>query len=136
MVMVGLFVTFAGLFGYALQVPTQPASLESIVPWLAVGFLTAWVGGILAGNALVEPPPGVRPALVGQSVVAALATIAGSLSATVVVLRVGPWDVPTAGTPVELEIAIGAAATSWVGGFLMGRSMRRFARRRRKPTST
>ena len=135
-VIIGLFITFGGLLGCALQVPTQPASLESIVPWLAIGFLTAWVGGILAGNSMVEPPPGVRPAMVGQSVVAAFATIAGALSATVVVVRVGPWVAPAAGAPAELEIAIAAAAFSWVGGLLMGRSMRRFARRGRRPTST
>jgi hypothetical protein len=130
-VMVGLFVTFGGLFGYALQAPTEPSTLTSIVPWLAVGFLSAWTGGILAGNSLVEPPPGIRPALFGQSTLAGIATLAGGLSALVVILRVGPWSSPSASTPAELVIATVAAAMVWAGGFLMGRSMRRFVLRRR-----
>ncbi len=130
--MVGLFVTFGGLFGYALQVPTQPATLTSIVPWLAVGFITAWSGGILAGNSLVAPPPGVSPAFIGQPGVAGVATLAGVLSATVVVLRVGASASPSPGAPVELVIAVLAATLVWMGGFLMGHSMRRFVRRRRR----
>jgi hypothetical protein len=129
--MVGLFVTFGGLFGYALQVPTQPGMLTTVVPWLAVGFLTAWTGGILAGNSLVMPPPGVRPAIVGQSSVAAVATVAGALSAAVVVLRVGPRTQLTPGAPAELFIAIIAGSIVWAGGFLMGRSMQRFVLPRR-----
>jgi hypothetical protein len=124
--MVGLFVTFGGLLGYALQVPTQPGMLTNIVPWLAVGFLTAWAGGILGGNSRVEPPPSVPPAMRGQSLVAAIATVAGLLSATVVVLRIGPWTQPVTGGPAELFIAAGASSIVWIGGFLMGRSMRRF----------
>lgn len=130
-VMLGLFVTFAGLFGYALQVPSQPAKLVSIVPWLAVSFLTGWFGGILAGNSLVTPASGTRPALVGQSAVAGIATAAGALSAVVVALRIGPWAAPAPGTPVEWVIATVAAAIVWAGGFLMGHSMRRFVRRRK-----
>lgn len=133
-VMVGLFVTFGGLFGYALQVPTQPAMLASVVPWLAVGFLSAWTGGILAGNSLVEPPPGNCPAIISQPSVAGIATVAGALSAAVVILRIGPWVGPTASLPAELYVAIAAALTVWIGGFLMGRSMRRFVLRRRSRT--
>jgi hypothetical protein len=128
--MLGLFVTFGGLFGYALQVPTQPGRLMEILPWLATGFVAAWIGGILAGNSLVAPPPGIRPAMIGQSPLAGVATVAGALSATVVVLRLGPWTSPAPGTPAELVIASVAASIAWVGGFLMGHSMRRFARRR------
>ena len=131
-VMVGLFVTFGGLLGYALQVPTQPAALTSVVPWLAVGFIATWSGGILAGNSLVGPPPGIPPAFVGQPGLAGVATLAGALSATVVVLRAGALASPSPGAPVELVIAAVAAALVWMGGFLMGRSMRRFVRRRRR----
>ncbi|MGC2288980.1 MAG: hypothetical protein WA688_03890 [Thermoplasmata archaeon] len=135
-VMVGLFVTFGGLFGYALQVPTQPAALTNLVPWLAVGFIVAWAGGILAGNTLVAPPPGVAPALRGQPGVAFIATLAGALSAVVVVLRVGPWASPSPGAPVELVIAVTGSVLVWMGGFLMGSSMRRFVRRRRRTRSS
>jgi hypothetical protein len=134
-VMVGLLVTFGGLFGYALQLPTEPSALDDVVPWLAAGFLTVWTGGILAGNSLVPLPSGVRPIMIGQPAVAGFSTVAGALSALVVVVRVGPWIVPAPGTPEELVIAVVAATIVWVGGFLMGRSMRRFARRHRTPRS-
>lgn len=131
-VMVGLFVTFGGLYGYALQVPTQPTMLASIVPWLAVGFLTTWIGGILGGNSMVALPPQVRPALRGQSVVAGIGTVAGALSAAVVVLRIGPWTVSDPGVPSELTLAAVAGAIVWVGGLLIGRSMRRFVLSKRR----
>jgi len=133
MVMVGLFVTFAGLFAYGLQVPTPPGSLAHIVPWLAVGFLTAWTGGILAGNSLVPPPAGVSPALRAQPGIAMVATLAGALAAGVVLQRLGPWASLSPGAPAELWIAAAGAGLVWLGGFLMGHSMRRFGRRRRRP---
>lgn len=129
--MLGLFVTFGGLYGYTLQVPPEPAKLANLLPWLAVGFLTVWIGGILAGNALVPTPPGIRPALVAQPVVAGVATVAGVLSGIVVILRIGPSLSPVPGTPAEWIVAVLAAAFVWIGGFLMGRSMRRFVRRNR-----
>lgn len=125
----GLFVTFGGLVTYGLQVPTQPAALSNVVPWLAVGFLGTWIGGVLAGNSLQEPPLGLQPALRGQVGIAGLATIAGVLSGGVVVRSVGPWSHPDAGVPVEIALAVSAVGLVWVGGFLMGRSMRRFVRR-------
>ena len=131
-VMVGLFVTFGGLVGYGLQVPTQPASLVSIVPWLGVGFLTAWTGGILIGNSRVALPAGGSPALKGQLAVGAAGTLAGSLSSVVVIQRVGPWVHLAPGAPVELVTAVIAVSMVWVGGMLMGVSMRRFVRRRRR----
>ena len=131
-VMVGLFVTFGGLYGYALQVPTQPTMLASIVPWLAVGFLTTWIGGILGGNSMVAPPPQVRPALRGQPVIAGIGTVAGALSAAVVILRIGPWTVSDPGVPSELTLAAVAGVIVWVGGLLIGRSMRRFVLSKRR----
>ncbi|MCI4352858.1 MAG: hypothetical protein L3K14_05655 [Thermoplasmata archaeon] len=131
-VILGLFVTFGGLVGYTLQVPSQPASLANVAPWLFAGFLTAWTGGILIGNARVAPPEGVSPALRGQSAVGALGTLAGSLSSFVVIERLGPWTHLSPGAPVELLIAIVAASMGWLGGFLMGLSMRRFIRRSRR----
>jgi drug/metabolite transporter (DMT)-like permease len=131
-VITGLFVTFAGLLGYALQIPSQPSLLSSTVPWLAVGFITGWSGGILAGNALVAPPPGFPPALRGQPAVAAIATLAGVLSAAVAIRRIGPWVSPSAGGPAELLVAVVAVLLVWIGGFLIGHSMRRFVRRRRR----
>jgi hypothetical protein len=130
--MVGLFVTFGGLFGYALQIPTQPARLVGLVPWLAAGFVATWTGGILGGNSLVAPPVGIPPALRGQPGISATATLAGALSAAVVVHRVGPWVVPSPGAPAELAIAVVGTVLVWAGGFLMGRSMRRFVLRRRR----
>jgi hypothetical protein len=130
--MLGLFVTFGGLLGYALQVPIQPGRLTDILPWLATGFVAAWTGGILAGNSLIAAPLGVRPAMVGQSAVAGVATLAGALSAVVVVLRLGSWTSPSPGTPAELVIAPVATIIVWIGGFLMGHSMRRFVRRRHR----
>jgi hypothetical protein len=134
-VILGLFVTFGGLIGYGIQVPTQPASLAVTVPWLAVGFIAVWWGGILAGNSLVAPPTGVSPLLVGQLGVAGISTLAGALSATVVVLRLGASVAPVPGTPAEFVIALAAALLAWIGGFLMGHSMRRFVRRRRRTGS-
>jgi hypothetical protein len=131
-IIVGLLVTFGGLFGYGLQVPTQPAALTNIIPWLAVGFVATWAGGILAGNSLVAPPAGIPPAFLGQPGVAGIATLAGALSATVVVLRIGPWTAPAVGAPSEVVIAAVAVGLVWAGGFLMGHSIRRFVRRRRK----
>lgn len=131
-VMAGLFLTFAGLFAYGLQLPIQPANLDRLLPWIAVGFVTMWTGGILSGNALIAPPPGVRPALRGQSEVALLSTVAGCLSAAVVVQRLGPWVSPTPGVLEELPLAAVAAVVVWLGGFLMGNSMRRFVRRPRR----
>jgi len=131
-VMVGLLLTFSGLFAYGLQLPTQPARLDSIGPWLAIGFVAAWTGGILAGNSLISPPAGVSPALRGQLRLSGLATVAGALSAAVVVQRLGLWTSPSFGVPAELLTAGVAIALVWIGGFLMGHSMRRFVRRRRR----
>jgi len=129
--MVGLFVTFGGLLGYALQVPSNSAGLESILPWLAVGFLTVWLGGILSGNAINSLPPEAVPALRGQPLLGLVATLAGVLSAAVVIDRAGPWTSPSPGTPVEVVTAVAAVVLSWAGGSLMGYGMSRFVRRRR-----
>ncbi len=134
--MVGLLLTFAGLFTYGLQLPTQPASLDSVGPWLAIGFVTAWTGGILAGNSFNETPAGISPALNGQLRLAGLATLAGALSAAVVVQRLGLWTSLSRGTPGELVTAGLGAALVWLGGFLMGQGMRRFVRSRRGARTT
>lgn len=132
----GLFLTFGSLVAYALQLPTSVAALDRVLPWLAIGFVCCWVGGILAGNSVRDPPPGVPPALRGQPALAALATAAGVLSAGVVLQRIGPWVPPSPGLPVELVVAITAGVLAWVGGSLMGMGMHRFIRRRRRPRST
>jgi hypothetical protein len=134
--MVGLFLTFAGLFAYGLQVPTQPALFDSVGPWLAIGFVTAWTGGILAGNSFIDPPSGVPPALRGQSGLSVVALVAGVLSAAVVVRQLGPWVALSPGIPGEAVIATSGVLLAWVGGFLMGHSMRRFVRRRRRARRT
>lgn len=131
-ILAGLFLTFGSLVGYVLQLPTAVAALDGVLPWLAIGFLCCWAGGILAGNSFREPPPGVPPALRGQPVLAVLATVAGVLSAGVVLQRVGPWVHPSPGLPGELVVAVTASGLAWVGGFLMGMGMRRFVRRRRR----
>jgi len=131
-VMVGLFVSFGALIGYALQVPSAPGNLATIVPWLAIGFLTAWTGGILFGNALIEPPRGVPPALKGQLGLGIVGTLAGALASAVVVHQTGPWSSPSPGTPGELVTAIAAVVLAWAGGFLLGHSTQRFVRRRRR----
>jgi hypothetical protein len=134
-VMLGLFVTFAGIAMYGLQVPARPAVLAAIVPWLAVGFIVMWAGGILAGNSLSPPEPGTVPALRGQSALGLVATVAGGLSGTVVVRRLGVWATVSPGLPPEIVVAAVGAFLVWLGGFLMGRSMRRFTRRRRRARS-
>jgi hypothetical protein len=131
-IIVGLFVTLGGLYGYALQFPIQASGLATIVPWLAVGFVASWTGGILAGNSFVTLPRGASPALRGQSTIAAMATLAGALSATVAVLRIGPRAILGIGTPDELVVAVAATGLVWIGGFLMGCSIRRFVLRRRR----
>ncbi len=131
-VLLGLLVTFGGIFAYGLQIPTPPTGLASVGPWLAVGFVATWTGGILFGNSLIPSPPGIPPALRAQPGVAFIATLAGFLSATVVIQREGPWGPPSAGTPAELAVAISGVALAWLGGFLMGTGMRRFVRRSRR----
>jgi hypothetical protein len=130
-IMVGLLLTFAGLTGYALQVPVPPRTVAETLPWLLIGFLSAWTGGILIGNGQVLPPDGIAPALHPQRTVGLVGTVAGALSAAVVVDRLGAWVPPSQGTPNELVVAIVAAVLAWAGGLLMGIGMRRFVRRRR-----
>lgn len=138
-VMVGLLLTFAGLFAYGVQVPVQPASLDRLLPWLAVGFLCSWIGGIFVGNARNPLLPGVPPAFRGQAGLGLVAAIAAVLSAGVVVQRVGLLSTGASGGVPELEAALLGVVLALTGGLLMGRSMRRFVRRRRPgrgPTST
>ncbi len=133
LVMGGLLLTFAGLVGYGLQLPTAPGVLNQVIPWLAVGFLTTWLGGIFLGNSMNPVLTGFPPALRGQPGVGLLATVAGALSAVVVVQKLTP-DTPVATGPLTiLEVAVLGGVLAWAGGLLMGRGMRRFVRRRRRP---
>lgn len=136
LVMGGLLLTFGALVGYGLQLPTAPGPLKQVIPWLAVGFLTTWLGGIFVGNAMNPTPPGLPPALRAQTGVGVLATLAGALSAVVVIQRLTP-NTPVATGPLTiLEVAALGFLLAWLGGFLMGRGMRRFVRRRRRtPTA-
>jgi hypothetical protein len=51
-VVVGLFLTFLGLFAAALELPVAPVALEHAIPGVAVGLLALWIGGILLGNSV------------------------------------------------------------------------------------
>lgn len=131
-VMAGLLVSFGGIVAYGLQAPIQPGAFSASAPWLAAGFVASWSGGILTGNSLVPPPPGFPSALRSQKELGMLATVAGALSAVVVAKQVGPWHEAGSSLPPELALASIGVVLAWVGGFLMGNSMRRFIRRRRR----
>ena len=133
LVMGGLLLTFGGLVGYGLLLPTAPELLDAVIPWLAVGFLTAWSGGIFLGNSRNAPPPTIRPALRAQAAIGVLATVAGVLSAIVVVQKLTPGAAVSTGPLSVLEVAVLGVALTWAGGSLMGAGMRRFVRRRRSP---
>ncbi len=130
LVMGGLLLTFASLVGYGLQLPVAPALLDRVIPWLAIGFLTTWVGGVFLGNAMNSPPAGIPPALRGQAGVGLLGTVAGALSAVVVIQRLTPGAMVSTGPLTVAEAALLGAVLAWAGGLLMGRGMRRFVRRR------
>jgi hypothetical protein len=51
-VLVGLFLTFVGLFAASLEIPVEPSALLRTLPPIAVGLLALWVGGILLGNSV------------------------------------------------------------------------------------
>jgi hypothetical protein len=51
-VVVGLVLTFIGLFAAAIELPVAPVALEHAIPGAAVGLLALWIGGILLGNSV------------------------------------------------------------------------------------
>jgi hypothetical protein len=51
-VLMGLFLTFVGLFAAGLEVPSDPSALVRTLPPIAIGLLALWVGGILLGNSV------------------------------------------------------------------------------------
>ncbi len=52
LVMVGLVLTFVGLFALGFSLPLGAGTLARILPLAAVGFLALWIGGILLGNSV------------------------------------------------------------------------------------
>ncbi len=128
-VMGGLLLTLAGLVGFVLSLPSS-SGYSPELGWAGVSFLTAWVGGILTGNALRPLPPGVRPAVRGQAGVGLIGTVAGALAAVALVDALAPPG--AAGRAAAAVLAGVSAGLAWVGGFLMGHAMRRFSRRPRR----
>jgi hypothetical protein len=51
-VVVGLLLTFLGLFLASRLLPTDPGALTALLPAAAAGLVALWLGGILLGNSV------------------------------------------------------------------------------------